>query len=174
MTTGQTLLSMGALVLLTTIMLNFYRIFGANWDTIDSSQLGIDATTIATSYFEIAHGLAFDHAVLDTSVIVTSASDLTPVGSLGRESGKNSPADFTDFDDFHEYTDIITVTGFGTYNATFDVYYVDPSDVTVPAGNRTYAKRMDLRVWRVDPPPLPGAGIDTVRMWTVMAYFSFQ
>jgi hypothetical protein len=56
MTTGQTLLSMGALVLLTTIMLNFYRIFGANWDTIDSSQLGIDATTIATSYFEIAHG----------------------------------------------------------------------------------------------------------------------
>jgi hypothetical protein len=76
MTTGQTLLAMGALVLLTMIMLNFYRIFGSSWDTLDTSQLGIDATTIGTSFIELAHGLAFDERT-DTSFLQAGQENLT-------------------------------------------------------------------------------------------------
>jgi hypothetical protein len=56
----------------------------------------------------------------------------------------------------------------------FDVYYVNPTDVTTKVNNRTFTKRMDMKIWREQPPPPPGyAGIDTVYMWTVMGYFSF-
>jgi hypothetical protein len=174
MTTGQTMLALGALVILTSIMLNFYRIFGSSWDTMDSSQIGIDATTIATSYMEVAHGLAFDESVLDSNVIVTSPSDLRYASEFGPPSGVTDISQFTAFEHFHGFEDTTTVQGLGTYVTNFDVYYVFPDDVQTRAGGRTYTKRMDMNIWRIAPPMPATEGIDTVRMWIVMGYYSFQ
>jgi hypothetical protein len=181
MTTGQTLLAMGALVLLTTVMLNFYRIFHSSWDTIDSTQIGIDATSIATSLMEYAHGLAFDHVTADTAVTPGNEHLLTAPGSLNVESGTDPVEDrlehFNDFDDFNFYNEnnllIIDAGQNGIYHARFDVYYVRPENVTEKVNERTFAKRMDMWIWRVEPPPPVAAGVDIVHMWTVMGYHAY-
>jgi hypothetical protein len=175
MTTVQTMLAVGALVLLTSIMMNFYRIFYSNWDVLDDAQFGIDATSLATSYFEIAQGLAFDEETYDTLKTITSPSQLTQPWNLGPDAGNYDMATFTDFDDFHGYVDSTTIPGLGTYMTQFEVYYVDPFDIqqridTAP----TFAKRMDVKLWRPDHHRAVGAGVDTVRMFTVMGYFQFQ
>jgi hypothetical protein len=175
MNTGQTILALGALILLATIMLNFYGIFNSSWDSIDGTQLGIDATTIATSYMEIVHGLAFDEAVLDANVIVQSEWDFKLPGTFGPPDTVTSVNEFTVFDHFHGVRDTTTVPGLGTYATEFEVHYVLPGNVQeFSLANQTYLKRMDMKIWRINPPPPVTAGIDTVRMWTVMGYFSFQ
>jgi len=175
MTTGQTILAMGALVLMTTIMLNFYRVFSGNWDTLDSSQMGIDATTIATSYMEIAHGLSFDRKVLYEDVVVQDpATDLTFPTDFGPPDSVQYVSDFTVFDYFDGVSDTTTIPGLGTYVAEFDVYYVQPNDVHQISNNQTFLKRMDIEIWRIEPPPPPGSGVDRVSMWTVMGYFTFN
>lgn len=173
MTTAQTLLALGALIFLVMTLLNFYSIFGFSWDTVDSSQLGIDATTISTSYMEIAHGLAFDANVLDTNITITSPSDLQPASEFGAPDTVTEIGQFIKFDDFHEFRDTTTIPDLGTYVAEFEVYYVYPGNVQSVAITQTYAKRLDMKIWRIEP-PAPEAGIDTVRMWTVMGYYSFQ
>lgn len=173
MTTGQTLLALGALIFLTLTLLNFYTIFGYSRDTIDSSQLGIDATTIATSYMEIASGLAFDAAVLDSTVTITSPSDLRPAHEFGAPDTVTHVSEFIKFDDFHGFRDTTTIPDIGVYLAEFEVYYVYPGNVQAIADTQTYAKRMDMKIWRIKPAPSE-VGIDTVRMWTVMGYYSFQ
>ena len=166
---------MGALVLLTTIMLNFYKIFSGNWETLDGTQIGIDATSLATSYFEIAHGLAFDIETYDTLKNITSPSQLTKPDELGPDEGNFDISTFNDFDDFHGYSDTTHLPGLGTYVAEFEVYYVNPLDVTEKISNsRRFTKRMNLKIWRDHPPPPSGGGIDTLRMFTVMGYFNFQ
>jgi len=174
MTTGQTMLAVGALVLLTTIMLNFYRIFSSSWDTLDGTQLGIDATTIATSYMEIAEGLAFDRNILDENIIVSNEMDLTFPSEFGPPDTVDHVSEFTVFDHFHGVQDTTTVQGLGTYVTDFEVHYVFPDNVQQYSGNQTYLKRMNMKIWRLDPPPPRGAGVDTVRMWTVKGYYGFQ
>jgi hypothetical protein len=173
MTTGQTMLAVGALVLLTTIMMNFYRIFGHSWDTVDATQMGIDATTIATSFMEVAHGLSFDE-ISDTTYI-TNLSQLTAPGSLGREGAHDdSLHKFNDFDDFHGFETEVDAGENGTYGARFEVHYVEPTNVMAPVNYRTYTKRLDMWIWRQDPPPPPGFEEDSLSMFTVMGYFTFQ
>lgn len=172
MTSGQTMLALGALVLLITIMLNFYRTFSHSWDTIDSTQLGIDATTIATSIMEIAHGLAFDEAT--DSMFVTHVSQLTPPDLLGREGmHDDSLHKFNDFDDFHGYETKIDAGDNGTFKARFEVSYVDPHSLD-EVQYRTFAKRLDMWIWRYEPPHPPGFENDTLYMYTIMGYFRFQ
>ena len=184
MNTGQTILAMGALVLLTTIMLNFYRTFHSSWDTIDSTQLGIDATSLATSLMEHAHGLAFDHVTVDNAVPYNEPNLLTAPEYLGVESGTDPVEDrmehFNDFDDFNFYDEdnplVIDAGQNGIYHAIFDVYYVRTYDLTerVQDGqDPTFVKRMDIRIWREVPPPPSTAGVDTVHMWTVMGYHTY-
>ncbi len=179
MSTGQTLLTLGALLILTTIMLNFYRIFGSSWDTLDGAQLGIDATTIATSYMEVANGLVIDEAVLDSNLIVEEDKEMyeyfKEYWEFGPPEGVTDISEFFAFDHFHGVRDTTTVTGLGTYVTEFEVYYVSPINVQLPVYvMQTYAKRMDMKIWRLDPPPPANAGVDTVQMWTVMGYFNYQ
>lgn len=173
MTTGQTMLAVGALVLLTTIMMNFYRSYSLNWETIDGTQMGIDATTIATSFMEVAHGLSFDEA--SDTMYITDPGQLTTAGSLGREGAHDdSLHKFNDFDDFHLYETTVDAGDNGIYGARFEVHYVEPTNVMTPVNYRTYTKRLDMWIWREDPPPPPGSELDTLSMFTVMGYFTFQ
>ncbi len=173
MTTGQTMLAVGALVLLTTIMLNFYRIFSHSWDTVDGTQMGIDATTIATSFMEIAHGLSFDE-ISDTTYI-QDLNQLTPPGDLGRDGAHDdSLHKFNDFDDFHDFETTVDAGENGIYGARFEVNYVEPTDVMTSVNYRTYTKRLDMWIWREHPPPPTGMDQDSLHMFTVMGYFTFQ
>jgi len=175
MSTGQTALTLGAFMFLTTIMLNFYGIVANTGETIKSGQDGILATTIASSYLEIAQGLAFDQITDTSDVGIHNPSVLTSPVALGPEAGEDSLAVFNDFDDFNGYvTDKQAVGSIGIYRTRFAVSYVQPGDIDASVYAKTFAKRMDMKTWRVFPAPTDPNEIDTVRMSFVLGYFHFD
>ncbi|MDH3253260.1 MAG: hypothetical protein OEM41_10745, partial [Ignavibacteria bacterium] len=126
MSTGQTLLTMCAMMLLSTILMNFYRVLADTGDDIMSGQDGILATTIATSYMELANGLAFDRVTDTSNAAIFNASALTPLAQLGPDaSDEDSVFKFDDIDDFKGfYTEKEAGGTTRRYLAQFDVNYV--------------------------------------------------
>lgn len=175
MTSLQTMLSLGAFVFLTSILLGFYKMVDNTGNDVSSSQDGILATSIGTSYMEIAQGKAFD-AVTDTSSEAIGApSRLTQPNSLGPDGAEDSVHEFNDFDDFRGTT--ITKEAGTTgrrFTTVFDVYYVEPNYIANHVNYRTFTKRMDLKTWRSWPPPAERGRVDTVRQSFVLGYFHFD
>jgi hypothetical protein len=177
MSTGQTMMTIFALILLTTVLTSFYNVAGNAGDDIARGQVDILETAVATSWAELAQGLAFD-SVTDTSDIAfQNPSALTSPSLLGTESGESpdSVNQFNDFDDFNgiTLTKAASTTGF-TFTTRFKVSYVDTNDVNTIVNMRTFVKRMDMWTWRSIPPPQPGEHIDTLFTSIVYSYFNFN
>lgn len=170
MSSGHMLITIIAFVFLTTVLLNFYRLLANSGDTIANGQDGILATTLATSYMEIASGLAFDNVTDTSDIAIRNPSMLS--STLGRESAsEDSIYDFNDFDDFNRWS--LEETPNGTtrrYKTTFTVQYVVPGNVETVSANPTFVKRMDLATWRTFPP----GRTDTLKLSMVMGYFHFD
>ena len=173
MSSGQTMLTIFAFVLLTSTLNNFYRLLGISGDDISSGQDGILATTIATSYMEVAQGLAFDEKTDTSNAAIGNINVLTAPANLGPDiADEDSVQDFNDFDDFDGFVFQKQANGTGrTYATQFSVDYVDADDISAISGTRTYLKRMDMKTWRTIP---PGPKADTLRLSLVLGYFHFD
>jgi hypothetical protein len=183
MNTGQTLLSIGAMILLSQIVVNFYRLSIDTGTTITNAHGGITALTLATSYMELANRLEFDEVTRNDTVFSDTAGIglglLTPAANFGRDAGEKSMKDsgrtamyaFDDIDDFHGDTLTETDLGgnVGTYRATFRVYYVSPDSLMKSVNIQTFLKRLDMTIWRVFPP-----GGDTLRTSLFIGYWKFR
>ena len=176
MNTGQTFLTIGALVLLMTTLVGFYRLLGHNGDRLEISQDGITATTIATSIMEIASSLAYDATTDTTNVALSAIGQLTAPNHLGNEgSWDDSLHKYDDFDDFNGDTLQRSMPGdLGIFSVAFQVSYVNPDNLNEQSANRQYVKRLDMRIWKSWPPPLDGGSVDTTRMSMVLGYFHFD
>jgi hypothetical protein len=175
MSTGQTMLTLAAFAFLTTILLNFYQVLGGTGDVIQNGQDGILATTIATSYKEIARGLAFDEISDTCSSAIRNPTALTPSFLLGRESGDDSLAVFNDIDDMNGFeVEKQAVGSVFRYRTRFNVSYVNPDNIDQVSSVQTFTKRLDMKTWRVFPPVLDPTQIDTMRTSMVMGYFHFN
>lgn len=173
MNTGQTIITIGAIVLLTTILQGTYASLGNVGSDIASGQDGILATTIATSYCEIANGLSFD-AVTDTSddALATPTALTYPCAA---EAGEDSLFKFNDFDDFNNFVDDkLAGTSGRRYRTRFAVSYVDEANIANSVAYRTYIKRLDMKTWRVFPAPMAEETLDTLVTSIVMGYFHFD
>ena len=172
MSTGQTILTIGAFILLTTILQGVYSSIGSIGSDLSGGQDGILATTIATSYTEYANGLSFDQVTDSSDIALTSPMLLTyPPGPEAGETGFDS---FNDFDDLNGFVDEKLAGGSSRkYKTLFTVSYVDTSDVSHAVAYRTYLKRLDMKTWRTFPVPSPDEIIDTVKTSVVMGYFHF-
>ena len=176
MGSNHTILTIGAFIILTSILQNFYRILGATGDDIGDAQDMILANTIATSYVEIAQGLSFDSYTDTANVALGSPSVLTSPSLLGPESSsEDSIQRFDDFDDFN--TKVFEREATGTskrFMTSFRVWYVDPNNVnTISPSTRTFVKRIDLKTWR-SYPPIDGLPTDTLRTSFVLGYWHFD
>lgn len=174
MSTGQTMLVIFAGILLTTILVNFYRLLANNNDDLSLSADRIVATTIGSSFIEFANGLDFDQATVNSASAIHNVSALTDPGSLGPDTA-STMAGFDDIDDFNGYEDERDGGGTnGRYKARFKVYYVDPENIGVPSyAAKTFLKRMDVSIWRIDN-YVPGNRVDTLRLFTTLGYFRFN
>ena len=167
MNTGQMLLTIGALLLLSAVML---RVNSNNFSTEtvrDEAKFGVIATSIATSIIEQAKGLAFD-ANTDTNS-VNSVSELTTVFNLGPDAGENS-ADiktFNDFDDFDGYTGIDSTLQSAIFELSCSVDYVQKSNLNGLSPARTWHKKLSVIV------SSPSMG-DTLKAATVYSYWFFR
>jgi hypothetical protein len=172
---NHTLLTIGAFILLTSILLGFYQLLGSTGDDITNAQDLILATTIATSYIELAQGLAFDEFTDSTNAAIGNPSAMTPAYMLGPEAGNDSIPAFNDFDDFNGLVVEKPATGTNKrFTTKFSVSYVNPENVDVPVTYQTFVKRLDLKTWRSVPVPSASERVDTFRVSIGVGYFHFD
>ncbi len=172
MNTGQMLLTLGAVVLLSVLILRVNSTSLGVQGSHVNSKLAIVAISIANSYIDYAKSKAFDAVILDTTKTNIVLSDLTY--PLGKESGEVYPF-FDDFDDFNmganEFlTDTTTLvhplnpSAYTPFYINSTVYYVSPTDLNTPLTDKQWNKRMDVKVW--------ADGMeDTVKISTVTGYW---
>jgi len=172
---NHTILTIGGFIILTTVLTSFYGLLGNTGDDIADAQDMILATTIATSYIEVAQGLAFDDLTDTSNAALHNLSALTEASALGPElAGEDSIHEFNDFDDFNGLVTERTATGTNRrYITEFSVYYVNPNDVGQVTTAKTFVKRLDTKTWRSFP-PTAGTALDTLRLSFVLGYFHFD
>lgn len=165
MNTGQTIISAGALALLSMIILRINTTFLNTNSILYESKFNITAMSLATSIIEEATSKAFDEKTDSASV----SNVLQLSKSLGKEAGEVYPY-FDDFDDFDGYT--ISTKGDPTFESaeftiTAHVYYVDSSNPEVKSSVPTWNKKIDVDV--VSP-----SMVDTIKFSQVYSYWYFR
>jgi hypothetical protein len=161
---NQIFLTIGALVLLSTVILSMNKTFIQTEQDTMKSEIGITAVSLATSVIEEASGMAFDKATDTTSIASTTL--LTPVASLGKEAGETY-ATFNDFDDFNNYDTTFALNRSGTFRVRATVVYVSAANPALASATPTWNKKMTVTV---SSPTMT----DTLKMDYVYSYFYFR
>ena len=139
MSSGETLLTVGALILLTFVILNYNRSLSENEDFLNETRFGLETMALATSIIEEASQLPFDEMSWDSTIIEKLPTDLGP------DYGETNYATFDDFDDFNNYA-IAETTMQNIYSVSCKVNYVSatyPDSVSV---GRTYFKKLKVTI----------------------------
>ncbi len=162
MNTGQTMLTIAALAMLSIISLNYYRSMGQAGNTLSSSNAGFTAITVATSFLERVEGYKFDEYTDTIAVKSPDSTKFTPPASLGITAAEIADGEvrgnydtYDDIDDFDKDTIIYTADWNNEqYEVSFRVYYVNPwTDMSTELTNKTsFLKRIDVKVTRIFPP----------------------
>ena len=145
MNTGQTLISFGAMILLTTVILNMNRTITDGEDYLNQTRFGLEAIAITTSMIEEISQLPFDEESLDTMKVEKIVTDFTPVSDLGPDAGETGPYFFDDVDDFKNFAKVET-TQQNIYQVFCDVNYVTGTNPDVPVNIRTFYKKISISV----------------------------
>ncbi len=165
------MITLGAVLLLSTIVLRVNGSQLANQDSMQNNKFGILAISLATSVIEEASEKAFDEA--STSNFLNSTSLLTPHGSFGPEPGLNpdstweildSLETYDDFDDYHNYSNRDSTMPSAIFDVSCQVNYVNPSDPNFITSSNTWHKMISVTV---SSPFMR----DTVKMSKVFSYW---
>ncbi len=173
MGTGQTLLTIGAIMLLGTVILTVNRNLNTNNLVLINSNIGLEEVSLATSVIQEAEGKAFDQHTINNPLNSSQLDSLTPTGSLGQENG--NPNDLDDFDDYNGLNnqgrlDSIPLST-GEYYVRTRVYYVNANDPTDTSSVPTWNKRIDVTVWNGNANGTVNG--DVVKMHSVFSYWHF-
>ena len=164
MNLGQMMLTIGAMVLLATLMLRI-NTNNLQTDTVRAeAQYGVLATSIITSIMEEAKNLAFDSAT--DSNTITSVNQLTAPSSLGPESGETFNT-FNDFDDFDGYSMIDSTMPSAVFNIGCIVEYVNTSNLSTKSFSQTWHKKITIQVSSV-------LMQDTIKQSSIYSYWYFR
>ncbi|MBU2494138.1 MAG: hypothetical protein KJ571_16040 [Bacteroidetes bacterium] len=165
MNTGQMMITIGAIMLLTLVIVRVNNGFLSTDSVLMRSKFGVLAVSLATSMIEEANGKAFDHNTDTTSV--SAITQLT--STLGPETGETYST-FNDFDDYHNYLRY-TATDSTIVSAPFKIYcrvnYINPSDPDDSSATRTWHKKIYVEV---SSPNME----DTIKMSSVFSYWFFR
>ncbi len=156
----QTFLVIGALMLLSTFTVNFYR---TNLDQTSFSyrnEATVTGSGIGQSLIEEISNKAFD----ETTVLapVRSADSLTSAFSLGRDGSETTSNTFDDVDDYNTYVRAMPTARLGDFNVKVSVYYVNQSDFTSSL-SQTFSKQVDVCVFN-------SYMNDTLRISSIISY----
>jgi hypothetical protein len=172
MNTGQMMITMAAMILLSTVILNVNRNALGTSTGMAESKYQILAVSLGTALIEEAFSKAFDQNTTDGQ-LVENKTDLTL--NLGPGSSEYNRSDFNDFDDYNGLVDS-TSNDSTLHSADFviasKVYYVDPmtSSYLTPVSYRTWHKKMDVAITS----KYIGDGKDTVKLSKVFSHFYFR
>jgi hypothetical protein len=152
MNTGQMMLTIGALGLLSFAILNLNWSLSENDVSLAQNRYRLEALSLINSFVEQATMYFFDEASTDT-LSAKQLLDFTQPNFLGKEANDSSEID--DFDDYNNDTTMVTGLSSVQYKVWFKVDYVTLSgDSLITSPNRTYHKRMRVFVTDNYPDPL--------------------
>jgi len=163
MNTGQSLFSIGALLLLSLTVLRVNNSILITDGILQDSKLGVLATSIATSLIEEASKKAFDAASSEDAVL--DLSELTSPSGLGPNSTE-TPETFNDFDDYNGYTKLDTVNSID-FKIACTVNYVDPTNLDGFTTAKTWHKKMTVSI-------TSSLISDTLKFASVYSYWHFR
>lgn len=154
MNTGQTLLSLGAVALLSFLILRVNTLSVETQEDHINTRLGVVALSFANSYLDLIRNKAFDEVVLDSTISNIILSNLTyPPGAEPGEIFQN----FDDIDDYNLKGVVLedTTTLVNSVDPakktkiyyTSNVYYVNSNNPSVIQTSRQWNKRIDVKVW---------------------------
>lgn len=150
MGTGQTLLTICAMMMLSRMAISVNRSNMEGGSSVEMAAYRITAVSLGTSIIEEATGLAFDSK--SDSVGISNVSTFTAPSSLGPE-GAVYPH-FNDFDDFNGFHHADTLQGSAIFMTDATVDYVTiAANVISHSSTQTYNKRIVVKVsskWMTD------------------------
>ncbi|MGA9408759.1 MAG: hypothetical protein WBW71_16620 [Bacteroidota bacterium] len=165
MGTGQTLLTIMAMMMLSRMILSVNNDNAQSGGSIEMAAYRITATSLGTSVIEEATGLAFDE--LSDTVGISQPTSFTAANKLGPESGEVYPH-YDDFDDFNGLHKIDSLAGSAIFATDVTVQYVNITNNVITVSNtQTYNKQMTVKV-------SSKYMTDTLTFYTVMSYWFFR
>ena len=157
MNTGQLLLVVGALALLSTLALSINSTILNAYVVSYDSEATIDAISIGQTMVDEIMKMSFD-SITVTSKTITDPSQCTPAARLGvdLDSEKTVPAYetapftsdslFNDVDDYNHYSRIVSTPHLGNFTVTDTVFYVTDGSLNTPSATQTWFKKVIVTV----------------------------
>ena len=143
MNTGQSLLSIGALLMCSLVSLNFNSTVLQNTTVEVENKVYLTAFSLADDLIEEIKQKAFDAATIDFPT--TNPASLTPAGSLGPGGFESYPF-YNDIDDFNGFERDVSAPHAENYEVECEVYYVDKDDPDVISSTQTFYKKVIVTV----------------------------
>jgi hypothetical protein len=163
MNTGQSLFSIGALLLLSVSILRVNNSILTTDTIMQGSKLGVLGISLATSLIEEANRKAFDAASAEDAV--DNLADLTLPSSLGPAAGE-TPDLFNDFDDYNGFIKLDTINTID-YKLNCKVNYITPADVDGVSSSATWHKKITVLI-------SSSLMSDTLSFSSVYSYWHFR
>jgi MSHA pilin protein MshD len=187
MNSGQMMITILAMLLLTMTILTINRQSLTTNDTMGSSRYGLMALSLANTIIQDATGLAYDEKTSANQSAVSDSTQFTTPALLGTDGVAelaSNPNTFDDFDDYNCYrttpkTDVIIIDATTTPNKTMTFYslcrvdYVDSGNPSVVKNNQTWSKRLMITVYSPDLVNSFTYKPDTLKLSTVYSYYYF-
>ncbi len=166
MNTGQSMMAIGAIILLSIIVLRVNNSFLSTNDVMMESKFGILATSLAESIIQEASNKAFDQNTTGGNTL-TSVNSLTPPNQLGPDGSEHHFLQYNDFDDFNGYDTTITDLPSAIFNLHCAVCYVDTTNLNSAASSQTWSKKLTVTVTS------PSTN-DKIVLTTIFSYWYFN
>jgi len=141
---NQMMLSIGAMIFLSMLILNVHSSTTDKLIILYSNEAVIEATGIVQAVFEEIQTKAFDENTISDAA--KERNLLTPVGSLGKDSSEVVYTDFDDIDDYSGLSITDSANVMGKFDLAVLVYYVDETSPYDSSSTRTYIKRVDISI----------------------------
>ena len=160
MNTGQMMLGVGAMVLLSLVVLRVNNSFLLTNTAMMESKFDLLATSLAQSVIEEADNKAFDQKSIGIPIFaVNTFSDI-----LGPDSEDYS--EFNDFDDFNGYTRDVTNLPSANFHVSCTVSYVSPANPDVVSISKQWSKKITVTVSST-------SSQDTIKVSSIFSYWYF-
>lgn len=143
MNTGQSLLSVGALILFSLVSLNFNSAVLSNTTIEVENKVYLTAFSLADDLIEEVKQKAFDAATVDFPT--TDPSTLTEAENLGNGWWEIYP-DYNDIDDFNGFIKSVSAPHAENYKITCAVHYVDEDNPDNIVSTQTFYKKVIVTV----------------------------
>ena len=142
MNSVQSMLTMGALVLLSLSSLRFNASVLENSTAQVENKVYLTAFSLADDMIETIKQRSFDQATQD---FPTGLGNLTPAGSLGPETGETYQT-YNDIDDYNNYTKTVSAPHAENYHIWCTVNYVDGTNPDLDITTQSYYKKVTIHV----------------------------